>query len=104
MITKEQVAEARAKYPEAKHYVVGKDEVVVRPPNRSEWRRFKRALTDDSKKADAAEQLLSDCCVLPSKDELAAMLERRPGLAEIFGGKVMLLAVGEEGAQEKNAE
>ena len=98
----EKVAAIKATYPAAQHLVCGEDEVVVRPPDRQTWRRFKSELADEAKKPNAVENLLIGCTLLPDQAELAAMLDRKPALAELFGSKVVTLAVGEAEVTVKN--
>ncbi len=62
-------------------------EVVVKPAVRPEWKRFNEMRGDPARKVGAAEQLLRDCCVFPDAAGLAAILARKPGLAETFGGE-----------------
>jgi hypothetical protein len=70
--------------------------VVVKVPTRERWNRFKAQVADQNRKALAFEALVVDCVVHPSKAELGAMLEARPGLSEAFGGKITELAGLEE--------
>jgi hypothetical protein len=77
------------------------DEIIVRGPKRAEYKRFRAALDDDKKIAKAAEQLLRDCLVHPTKDELAEMLSRRPGLEDTWGQALARLAGVRQGVEAK---
>lgn len=61
------------------------DEIIVRLPTRPEWARFTTQLQDEKRMAKAQEQLVRDCLVHPSKDDLEAIFNRRPGLASSWG-------------------
>lgn len=66
--------------------------IVVVPPSRIIWRKFKLCIQDERKRPDAFEALVRDCCRWPDAAALDAMLERRPALAETFGDAVAELA------------
>ncbi len=90
------LGELKAQHGEV-HVLGGSGElVVVKPPTRAAWKRFKTWLSDDRRKADAFEALLVDCIVFPSRDEVDKMLDRKPALAEAFGNKLFELAGGGE--------
>ncbi len=76
--------------------------VIIRPPKRQEWKRFRTAAADERKRADALEILFRDCCVYPEKEAVEEMLNRRPGLAEVFGGEAMEFAGGGKDAEKKD--
>ena len=69
-------------------------EIVIKRPSRGEYKRFRSALFDDATKADAIETLARSCVVYP--ENFAALLEDRPALAELVGGKAVEFA-GAEG-------
>lgn len=71
--------------------------VYVKAPSRPSVKRFFATISDDKRRFEALEQLLRDCVVDPSQDELDKLLDRKPGLVATFGGKLMELA----GAQEE---
>ena len=66
--------------------------VVVRPPSRGEWKRYRTQMHDDAQRPDAAEHLLRACIVHPDSAQVEALLNRLPGLAESFGAAVLELA------------
>lgn len=76
-------------------------EVVVRPPRRAEYRRFRALVMDESRRADALERLVRDCTVHPAPEELDDLLERKPALAEVVGAKLLELAGAQEEAEIK---
>lgn len=71
-------------------------EIVVKRPPRGEYKRFRAMLFDDAEKANAMETLAKACVVYPEGSGFQALLEERPGLAEVVGGKCAELA-GMEG-------
>jgi hypothetical protein len=75
-------------------------EVVVKPPSRAQWKRFRAYVADERRRPDAVESLLRDCVVYPDAAALDGILEKRPGLAETFGNQVVELA-GASGEAEK---
>jgi hypothetical protein len=77
------------------------DEIVVRRPTRMEYHRFKLGIEDEKKHQKAIEQIIRDCTVFPSKTDLDAMLERRPGLADAWGQAIMKLAGAAKGVEAK---
>jgi hypothetical protein len=68
------------------------DTVVVIPPSRQIWRRFRACMADERKKPDSFEMLLKDCLVHPAPEVLESMLDRRPALSERLGDAVADLA------------
>ncbi|HEX2863663.1 MAG TPA: hypothetical protein VHN99_03775 [Deinococcales bacterium] len=66
--------------------------VVVRPPRKVEYERFRDASFDEKKRARALEQLVREAVVHPSRDEFDALLQRKPALSEVFGARVIELA------------
>ncbi len=66
--------------------------VIVRPPTRAEYRRFRALAMDEKKRADAVERLARDCVLWPDADGLDELLERRPALTEVVGGELLKLA------------
>lgn len=103
MINDKTLAELKAKHPELElhHLVRGDVDVVVKSPGRGEWKKFRAEQSDDKKRPEALERLVRSCCVHPAAEELDAMLERRPAVAEVFGMQLMELAGG--GEVEKKA-
>lgn len=68
------------------------DTVVVAPPSRAQWRRFKSMASDDRKRPDALEMILRDCLMHPAAPAFESMLDMRPALIEVFGEQVLELA------------
>lgn len=78
------------------------DAVICKAPNRGEYKRFRQMVVDPDKRAMALETLLFGCCVHPSTAELSSLLEKRPGLAEVFGDKLSGWAgAGQEVTEKK---
>lgn len=99
-IDKSKLEELKAKNPDA--YLLkakGDVEIVVRPPNDAEW----GAYQDDREKrgARALKGLVLSVILYPSADDFQLELDRKPGLANLFGGKVMEIAGLEEEAIAK---
>lgn len=79
-------------------YTAGGYDVVLRTPTRQMWRKFRTMGADPSKRGDAVEALFLDAVVYPDKKSVAAMLTKKPALAEVFGDKAVTLAGGAEEA------
>lgn len=77
-------------------------EVVVRPPTRQVWRKFRSLAADPAKRADCVEGLFRDCVVYPELKDVDAMLNQKPALAETFGDECATLGGAKEDC-EKNA-
>lgn len=78
------------------------DQIAVRPPSKSQFKRFRAAAqTDSPEKKDIAEEtLVIECLVFPSREDFSALLERRPGLIIAFANAIADLA-GAGGEAEK---
>lgn len=77
------------------------DCIVVKPPTKIQYKRFKDTATNEKKKAYATEDLVRDCLVFPSLEQFNALLEKRPALPDVFGAAVLNIAGGAEEAQVK---
>ena len=64
---------------------------AFRVPSRAVWKRYRAEASsaDPSVKSAAFGPLVFASCVYPSEAELEAMLDRRPGLLETFGGELI---------------
>jgi len=62
--------------------------IICKAPSRGEYKRFRSMVVDPNQRAMALETLVFGCCVHPPTAELSAMLERRPGWAEVWGDKL----------------
>jgi hypothetical protein len=101
-ISQDVIDSARAKYGDVMHLSAEGFEVLVRRPSREQYRRFRAAVNDPKLKPDAVENLLRDCTAHPDAKGLDAILDARPGLAEVFGSAVLDLAgVGAEADAKK---
>lgn len=72
--------------------------VVVRPPTRAAMKRFFNLSSREDRRYEALEALLQDCVVHPAPADLAALLERKPGLVAPFGEKLVSIAGATEEA------
>lgn len=75
--------ELRAKHPRLRvveHADVGS--IVVRPPTRQEYRKYKiLAVSDDKQEnAIAQETLILDCVIHPTREDFVKLLDTYPGL------------------------
>jgi hypothetical protein len=70
----------------------GGNHVVVRPPSREEWGKFRKYGADPELRVHAGPNLLRDCLVHPSLEAFDTALGKMPGLAEAFAGEVVELA------------
>lgn len=86
MLTEDQVKELEAKHPRLKRLyqeIDGEEiELFVRPPTRAEYKMWRQAIHDDSKRAEATELLVRQCTVSPTRDDVAALLEKYPALCD----------------------
>lgn len=90
--TDEEIEALKAKHGEL-HLLTAKEEsVVVKPPTRAQYGRFREYASSQERRGEAFQKLLSDCVVWPDVKGLDALLARLPGLAETFGGEVAQLA------------
>lgn len=91
-LSEDVIEKLKAEHGELTQLTHGPDEVIVRTPNRAQWKRFRAQIGNEKRRDDALELLLRDCVVHPEKADFDAMLDRRPGLAETFGAQVVELA------------
>lgn len=82
---------------QAKHQDVAilsaNDEViVVRPPTRPEYKRFRARSVDVNMRADAVEELTKSVLLYPDRTGFDVILDKKPALADVFGAKVLELA------------
>lgn len=75
---------------------------VFKSPPRAEWKRFRAMYMNPAQQADAFEALVFGCLLHPAPDEFRRALERKPALAELFGGKLAEAAgIGAEVVEKK---
>jgi hypothetical protein len=103
MIEPSKIEELRQKFPSAElHRLrVAGEELVVRAPTSAAWERFTAKRGDPATRFAACRQLIVDCAGVPSGQELAEMLERRPGLIDSVSAKLAEICGA---AQEAEAE
>lgn len=83
----------REKHGELHELPLGEGEaVLVRRPRRADYKKFRGKADREATRADALEILARDCIVWPDVAAFEAMLERRPALADVVGGKLLELA------------
>lgn len=76
-------------------------EVIVAPPDRATFSRFRDQLLDDKKRGRAFEGLVKACLLYPSPAELDAQLERKPALVMTFAEKLSEMAGSGAVVEEK---
>lgn len=76
-------------------------EFLFRRATRGEWKRFRTAIFDERKRADALEQLVRSVIVHPSAEDFDAMLEKFPALGETIGEQVTEVAGGGKADEAK---
>lgn len=97
--TAEAIAALREKYPSGDFYQfqIGQNVMIVRPPTRGEFGKFRIAVADDAKRPFAAEALTRDCVLYPDRQEVARLLDEWPALGEKVANKIGALGLaGEE--------
>jgi hypothetical protein len=78
--------------------------IALRRPSRAAYKAFMaKVAKDQSKIADAQEQLARDCVVHPSKQEFADTIEKFPALPALISAELIALAAGEEVERAKKA-
>lgn len=75
---------------------------IFRSPPYAEWKRFRSLFLDPAKRSDALETLVYGCLVFPTAPELRVMINRKPALAESWGGHLAAAAgMGAEVVEKK---
>lgn len=78
--------------------------VVAKVPTRAQFKRYTATLAKDRTMLDEAHYALAlDCVVYPSRDEWAALADKRPGLPTTFGSELMKLAGLVDAVEAKKA-
>jgi hypothetical protein len=74
--------------------LLGNDDgcAIFRCPTTQEWQRFLDQMAEPETKAAAVKQLVIDCCVYPPEAQFFALIERKPGIVNAFGGDVIEFA------------
>ena len=91
--TEQEIEQLKAEHGDELHLLTaGRFAVVVTPPPRHKYKRFKSAVLDPKKRDAALETLFLDCVVWPERASIDQLLERYPGMAETFGDKLLELA------------
>lgn len=80
---------------------LGEDVFLATTPSYPQWRRFMKERMDDAKKSTALVTLAQDCLLWPTREAWGAMLNRRPMLGEVIGGKIVEACGGDAEAQLK---
>lgn len=87
--------QARAEHGDVFELSEGGETVLVKRPNRGDYRRFRADRQDDKRRAVALEALFEACLVFPKLDDFEPILDRKPALADVLGGKLLEIASGE---------
>jgi len=102
MLSKEEVEKFEAEHKRVAH-LKAKDEaweLVLRKPNRAEYKRFRKEATGDNSDS-AQETLVRQIAVYPSRDALDALFDDYPGIAEACGKAIRHLCGIEADEQGK---
>lgn len=68
-------------------------EILVKPPSRAEWSRFRAMVNEDGQRPQAMRTLLLNCILEPSRGDFeAGPLSTYPGLSESFGADLVKMA------------
>lgn len=94
-IDKALLEQLRAQHGDVFELTEGGETVVVKRPSRGDYRRFRQDRQDDKRRAMALETLFEACLVHPELDALEPVLDRKPALADVFGGRLLEIASGE---------
>ena len=100
-IAKEQILKVKQENPGAEVYQLsaGPHAILVRSPSDAIWAAFQDAKEKGGTRA--LKQLVLDCVLHPSADEVRSIFEKKPALANTWGVKLMDIAGLEEEAQVK---
>lgn len=74
--------------------------IIVRHPTPAIYRKSKAYSRDEKTSADANEQLVRDCLLWPSKEELNAIMQDQPAITDTFASDLVKIAGGARGADE----
>ena len=71
--------------------IIGAEALAFRVPNLAEWKRYRAEASDSNPavKAGAATPLVHSCCIFPTKEEFARIVEAHPGLIETCIGELV---------------
>lgn len=104
-LSEDRVADLKVKYGKVFELTVGAKEdartIVVRKPNRLEWKRFKQQARDEAKQEDAGLNLVKTVLLHPSAEELDVWIEEFPGLEDSFGVGIVDLINLKEKVEKK---
>lgn len=103
-LNEQQIAELKERHKVSKLHMLraGQGEfVVVRMPTDANWKRFRKQMADEAKRADALETLLRTSIVYPDPPAFDAMLAERPGLLDTFASNLGELAGLEKEIEKK---
>jgi hypothetical protein len=94
MLTQDQITEFEQKHGRIAHVIGkgGKWEVVLRPPNRGEFRKFKSDNQNPATSFVAQENLVRVTSVFPTGPDVEALLDKYPGIPEACTAAIMDLA------------
>jgi hypothetical protein len=67
-------------------------EMVFKRPSKEVYRRFKKLVLDEDRRAEAAERLIFDCLAWPDAPTAQVALEKQPGLVDTFASSLADLA------------
>jgi hypothetical protein len=96
MIDAKRLDELRAEHGEVFAFHEGGESVACKRPTRAQYKRFRKERLDDRKASEALETLFEGCLVFPPFEEFEAVLERKPALADVFGGLLVAAAGGDD--------
>ena len=69
---------------------------VIRAPKRSEYKRFRSEVHNESRKSEATETLVRQLVIFPTPEEFDALMEDWPALCDGCGGTLNALAGAEQ--------
>lgn len=75
--------------------------VVVRPPTKAEFDKFRAHMDDERRRPKALEYLFRGTVVYPEVAAVEALIDRLPGLSVRFGAEVLELAGAVQAVEKK---
>jgi len=96
MITDDQIAKLKEANPGAELTLISNDdvgiEVVAKTPDDGTWKRFRAQSSDDAQRSIALRGLVMSCVVFPAPADFGAAVNRKPGIIETIGNKLVEIA------------
>ena len=93
-ISEETIAKVKAENPGRELHLFGNEfgQAIFRSPTRSEYERMLEERHNEELRVVAPRNLVMSCAIYPKDAELLALLDRYPGLINVFAGELASIA------------